>query len=183
MFGRMGGAMIERDDGRVSSIDPQEAFRRGIKGGEFATDRGSGLAEEAAPFGAGANEAVLLAVRRLPGLTDPQAAYETGRALRLIVRLFDQAGAPDRVGRQFIDNLAGAVVVDHMRRRSRPWGAADTVDMFAEMYARILGSDPDDIGRIRRAVMDYAVAPQQRDRDSGRLGALFRRRRARNSAG
>jgi hypothetical protein len=172
MFGRMGGAMIERDDGRVSSINPQEAFRRGIKGGEYATDRGSGLAEEAAPLGAGANEAVLLALHRLPG-----------RALRLIVRLFDQAGAPDRVGRQFIDNLAGAVVVDHMRRRSRPWGAADTVDMFAEMYARILGSNPEDIGRIRRAVMDYAVAPQQRDRDGGRLGALFRRRRAQNSAG
>ena len=124
-----------------------------------------------------------MALRRLPGLSDPQAAYETGRALRLIVRLFDQAGAPDRVGRQFIDNLAGAVVVDHMRHRARPWGAADTVDMFAEMYARILGSSPDEIGKIRRAVMDYAVAPQQRDRDGGRLGALFRRRREQNSAG
>jgi hypothetical protein len=51
------------------------------------------------------------------------------------------------------------------------------------MYARVLGSNPEDIGRIRRAVMDYAVAPQQRDRDGGRLGALFRRRRAQNSAG
>ena len=175
--------MIERDFARVSTIDPQEAFRRGIRGVELATDRAPGLAEEAAPFGAGANEVALLALRRLPGLSDRQAAYETGRALRLIVRLFDQAKAPERVGRQFIDNLAAAVVVDHMRGQARPWGAADTVDMFAEMYARILGSSADDIGKIRRAVMDYAVRPQQRERDGGRLAALFRRRREHNSAG
>ena len=61
-------------------------------------------------------------MRRLPGLSDPRAAYETGRALRMIVRLFDQAGAPEIVGRQFIDNLAGAVVAEHMRYPSRPWG-------------------------------------------------------------
>ena len=175
--------MIERDFARVSTIDPQEAFRRGIRGVELATDRAPGLAEEAAPFGAGANEVALLALRRLPGLSDRQAAYETGRALRLIVRLLDQAKAPERIGRQFIDNLAAAVVVDHMRGRARPWGAADTVDMFAEMYTRILGSSPDDIGKIRRAVMDYAVAPQQRDRDGGRLAALFRRWREHNAAG
>ena len=175
--------MNERDYGRVSSIDPQEAFRRGSGAASSPPTAAPAWPRRRHRFGAGANEAVLLALRRLPGLSDPRAAYETGRALRLIVRLFDQAGAPDRVGRQFIDNLAGAVVVDHMRHRARPWGAADTVDMFAEMYARILGSNPDEIGRIRRAVMDYAVAPQQRDRDGGRLGALFRRRREQNSAG
>ena len=75
----------------------------------------------------------------------------------MIIRLFDQAGAPERVGRQFIDNLAGAVVIEHMRGSARPWGAADTVDMFVEMYARILGGAQDELDRIRRAVMDYAV--------------------------
>ena len=93
----------------------------------------------------------------MAGLADAHAAYETGRALRLIVQLFDRAGAPERVGRQFLDNLAGAVVIERMRGRARPWGAADTVDMFVEMYARVLGSDQDELDRIRRAVMDYAV--------------------------
>jgi hypothetical protein len=161
----------------VSIIDPQEAFRRGVKGGAIAPDRAHGLAEEAAaPFGAGANEAVLLALPRLPGLSDAYAAYETGRALRLIVQLFDQAGAPERVGRQFIDNVAGAVVIERMRGRTRAWGAADTVDMFAEMYARILGSDGPELERLRTTVMDYAVgAPPTRAAENGQV-PWYRRR-------
>jgi hypothetical protein len=143
------------------SSDVQAAFRRGVLGGPFAPGAANGLAEEEpTPFGAGANEAALLALPRLAGLTDAPAAYETGRALRMIVRLFDRAGAPERVGRQFIDNLAGAVVVGHMRR-ARPWGAADTVDMFVELHARVLGGDPANLTAVRRAVMDYAVGPQE----------------------
>ena len=97
----------------------------------------------------------------MPGLADPYAAYETGRALRMIMQLFDRAGAPERIGRQFLDNLAGAVVIEHMRGSARPWGAADTVDMFVELYARVLGGDQDEVDRMRRAVMDYAVADMQ----------------------
>jgi hypothetical protein len=155
----------------------QEAFRRGVRGGPLEPEAANELAEEGpAPFGAGANEAALLALPRLAGLTDAHAAYETGRALRMIVRLFDRAGAPERVGRQFIDNLAGAVVVGHMRR-TRPWGAADTVDMFVELYARVLGGSPEDLALVRRAVMDYAVGPQELARRSGRddLPWYFRR--------
>ena len=140
----------------MSAIDVQEAFRRGARG--MAIDSGGGLAEEQAPFAAGGNEAALLELTRLAGLTDPHAAYETGRALRRIAQLFDRAGAPDRIGRQFFDNLAGAVVIERMRGHARPWGAAETVDMFVELYARILGSAGDEIDRIRRVVMDYAVA-------------------------
>ena len=179
-------AISERGGGFVSVIDVQEAFRRGIRGADFVPGVAPlALAEDAAPFAAGANEGALLELTRLAGLREPRAAYETGRALRMIVRLFDRAGAPERVGRQFIDNLAGAVVVEHMRQRSRPWGAADTVDMFVEMYARILGDRQDELDRLRRAVMDYAVAdPDGRSaREKGGLGALFRRRRALNGAG
>ena len=90
----------------------------------------------------------------------------------MIVRLFDQAGAPERVGRQFIDNLAGAVVVEHMRGRPRPWGAADTVDMFVELYARILGDRP---GRARPdATRGHGLCggrPLAAAPDGGRLGA------------
>jgi hypothetical protein len=173
----------------VDAIDSQEAFRRGVSGAPFARDAApNGLAEPAAaPFvhEHGGNEEALLAVRRLPGLSDPRAAYETGRALRMIVRLFDQAGAPKIVGRQFIDNLAGAVVADHMRRPSRPWGAADTVDMFVEMHARILGGRRSDHDLIRRAVMDYAVGPGETGtaRWGAGLGGVFRRRRAANGLG
>jgi hypothetical protein len=173
----------------VDAIDAQEAFRRGTSGAAFAQDAApNGLAEDAAaPFvhARGSNEEALLAVRRLPGLSDPRAAYETGRALRMIVRLFDQAGAPEIVGRQFIDNLAGAVVAEHMRHRSRSWGAADTIDMFVEMHARVLGGRPSDHDRIRRAVMDYAVGSGKPNpaRSGGGLGGVFRRRRAANGIG
>ena len=34
-------------------------------------------------------------------------------------------------------------------------------DMFVDMYARVLGGDRADLDAIRRAVMDYAVAPQE----------------------
>lgn len=120
---------------------------------------------------------VLLALNRMPGLSNARAAYETGRALRMIIRLFDQAGAPATVGRQFIDNLGAAVMTDHMRRRPLPWGAADTADMFVEMYDRILGGSPSELDRVRRSVIDYAVGEE---RPSGGLAAVFRRRR--NSA-
>ena len=120
---------------------------------------------------------VLLALNRMPGLSNARAAYETGRALRMIIRLFDQAGAPATVGRQFIDNLGAAVMTDHMRRRPLPWGAADTADMFVEMYDRILGGSPSELDRVRRSVIDYAVGDE---RPSGGLAAVFRRRR--NSA-
>jgi hypothetical protein len=139
----------------TSGIDVQEAFRRGVRGAPLAATAAEGLAEEAAGFAHGINESLLLAMPRLAGLADPNAAYETGRALRRIAQLFDRAGAPERVGRQFIDNLAGAVVIERMRGRARPWGAADTVDMFVELYARVLGGD--EVDGVRRAVMDYAV--------------------------
>lgn len=170
----------------VNTTDIQEAFRLGIRGEAMASRGGVGLAEGgAAPYAAGANEAVLLKLSRLPGLREPRAAYETGRALRMIIRLFDQAGAPERIGRQFIDNLAGAVVVEHLRNRGRPWGATETVDMFVEMYSRIMGGRQTELDRIRRSVMDYAVEANGADaqRQGGGLAAIFRRRRALNGPG
>jgi hypothetical protein len=166
----------------VNTTDIQEAFRLGIRGEAMAPRGGVGLAEGGAPYAAGANEAVLLKLNRLPGLREPRAAYETGRALRMIIRLFDQAGAPERIGRQFIDNLAGAVVVEHLRNRGRPWGATETVDMFIEMYSRIMGGRQVELDRIRRSVMDYAVDTGSADaqRQAGGLAAIFRRRRALN---
>ncbi|MEK0083647.1 hypothetical protein [Benzoatithermus flavus] len=162
----------------MDAIDAQEAFRRGIRGVAFApTVAFSSLAEIEAAFTGGVNETLLLTLTRLPGLVEPRAAYETGRALRMIIRLFDQAGAPEAVGRQFIDNLGLAVMAAHMRG-SRPWGAADTVEMFIEMYSRVLGGRPSELERVRRTVMDYAVAePKRVPRAGGGLVGMLRRRR------
>ncbi len=170
----------------VDAKDIEQAFRRGISGAAFAPrgDGGHGSAEEGgAALSGGPNEALLLALTRLPGLRDPRAAHETGRALRMIIRLFDQAGAPAIVGRQFIDNLAAAVMTDHMRHRPVAWGAADTADMFVEMYARILGGPEAELAKVRRAVVDYAVADAAAPPSpgGGGLAALFRRRRLRTA--
>ena len=160
----------------MDSNEIQESFRRGIRGAARAETAVNGLAEEAAGFAAGPNEALLLELNRMPGLGDPHAAYETGRALRMIIRLFDQAGAPAIIGRQFIDNLTAAVMTSHLRRRALAWGAVDTADMFVEMYVRILGGAPGDHDQIRRSVIDYAVGDAAPAGERG-LGALFRRRR------
>lgn len=165
----------------MTSTDIQEAFRLGIRGAPFGPMAHAGSAPAAdRPAPAGANEALLLQLVRLPGLREPRAAYETGRALRMIIRLFDQAGAPERIGRQFIDNLAGAVVVQHMRNRALPWGATETVDMFVEMYSRVLGDRPSELEQIRRGVMDYAVGADKvrRGQAAGGFGSIFRRRTA-----
>jgi hypothetical protein len=116
----------------------------------------TGLAEAAAGYAAGPNESVVLATSRLPGLVDPSGAYETGRALRLIARLLDRAGAPEAVGRQFRDNLAAAIVAHRARCSARPWGAADTVEMFMEIYGRVLGSEGRDFDIVRRTLLEYA---------------------------
>jgi hypothetical protein len=169
----------ERGIGPVEASEIQEAFQLGIRGMAIthrpsdAPGTGNGLEPAGGP-----NEALLLTVGRVPGLTNAPAAYETGRALRMIIRLFDQAGAPASVGRQFIDNLGAAIMADHMRRPARPWGAADTADMFVEMYARILGGRKAEHDKVRRMVMDYAVAAAKAPARGGGLMAAFRRRAA-----
>lgn len=166
---------------QVDTSEIQESFRRGIRGAAPPGAVAGGLAEAGAAYAAGPNEELLLGINRMPGLGDPHAAYETGRALRMIIRLFDQAGAPAIIGRQFIDNLTAAVMTSHMRRRALAWGAVDTADMFIEMYVRILGGAPGDHDQVRRTVIDYAVGVPGNAGERG-LGALFRRRRAAGTA-
>ena len=154
---------------QVDRIDPEQAFRAGLLGLPLhAALAPRGLAEAQAGFAHGPNEETALATPRLPGLRDPQAAFETGRALRFIARLFDRAGAPERVGRQFRDNLAAAILTHHMRHTGRPWSLEDTVEMFMELYGRVLGGDRDaEIVRRRilahaRFVPEAATAPASR---------------------
>jgi hypothetical protein len=155
----------------------QAAFRAGLAGRPLRETAGSGLAETPASWAAGPNESLLDGLDRLPGLAEPRAAYATGRALRRLMRLFDQAGAPAAVGRQFLDNLHAAVTAQAMRDRRAVWGGSDTVAMFMEMYARVLG-DGADFARVESALLEHALSePGQRPgRASALLRALRRRR-------
>lgn len=139
----------------AAELDVQQCLRAGLLGLPMPS-ASTGLAEAGAGYAAGPNESVVLATSRLPGLVDPSGAYETGRALRLIARLLDRAGAPEAVGRQFRDNLAAAIVAHRARGTGRPWGATDTVDMFMEIYVRVLGSMGRDFDIVRRTLLDYA---------------------------
>jgi|GEM_PF-3630267 len=137
--------------------DPQRAFRAGLGAAEVEPQAaGPGLAEGAAPWGLGPNEALVLAMQRLPGLVEPKAAFETGRALRIIARLLDAAGAPVRVGEQFRDNLVAAVIAHAARRGARPWNAEDTVAMFVELYRRGLGVEAGEPSRIEATLLRWA---------------------------
>ena len=157
--------------------DVQAAFRAGLMGRPIRESGADGLAE-VAPTGwaPGPNESLLADLTRLPGLTDPRAALAAGRATRRIMQLFDQAGAPDHVGRQFLDNLRAAVATQHMRDRSAVWGGSDTVAMFMEMYTRILGEDGADHARVESSLLEHALADPdgQRSRASALLRALRR---------
>src|SRR5690606_38645483 len=107
-------------------------------------------------FAFGPNEGEAVDLERLPGLAEPRAAFECGRALRGIVKLLDRAGAPASVGRQFIGNLTAAAIAHHARRTATPWGAEDTIAMFTELYARILRPDEDELAHIEGALRSYA---------------------------
>ncbi len=134
----------------------QRAFRAGLYGHPYPYGQQRGLAEPQAPFAHGPNEQAILATRRLPGLVDPVIAYETGKLLRYIARLFDRAGAPETVGRQFRDNLQTAILTHAMRRSGRAWRVEDSVDMFLELYRRVLGEREEELDRLRERLLREA---------------------------
>ena len=146
----------------MSVPDVQAAFRAGLEGRGFreasaVAPAGPGLAEASVAWLSGPNEELAAGLDRLPGLGEPRAAYATGRAVRRVLRLFDQAGAPAAVGRQFLDNLRAAVSTQRMRDKRVVWGGADTVAMFMEMYARILGDGGADYGQIEAMLLQDAL--------------------------
>jgi hypothetical protein len=159
----------------LSVPDVQAAFRAGLMGRPMREPIATGLAGAAPPaLTSGPNEGLLTDLTRLPGLTDVRAALAAGRATRRIMQLFDQAGAPDSIGRQFLDNLRAAVVTQHMRNRTAVWGGSDTVAMFMEMYTRILGEDGTDHARVESSLLEHALADPNgsRSRTSAFLKAL-----------
>ena len=160
----------------MSQTEVQAAFRAGVAGRPFREPDTPGLAEAPASWSGGPNEALLDDLNRLPGLSEPRAAYAAGRALRRIMQLFDQAGASGEIGRQFLDNLHAAVTAQAMRDRRVVWGGSDTVAMFMEMYARILG-DGADFARVESSLLEHALS--EPGRKPGRASALLRALRRR----
>lgn len=157
--------------------DVQAAFRAGLEGRGYkdaASPAGApGLAEAPAGWFAGPNEELSASLDRLPGLGEPRSAYATGRAVRRVLRLFDQAGAPGSVGRQFLDNLRAAVTAQRMRDKRVVWGGADTVAMFMEMYARILGEGGADFAQIEATLLQDALTDPG-EAYKGRGGVLMK---------
>ena len=159
----------------MSVPDVQAAFRAGLMGRLLREPATTDLAGAAPPaWASGPNESLLADLIRLPGLTDARAAFAAGWATRRIMQLFDQAGAPGSIGRQFLDNLRAAVVTQHMRDRTAVWGASDTVGMFMEMYTRILGEDGTDYARVENSLLEHALVDPNgpRSRTSAFLKAL-----------
>lgn len=142
--------------GLIDSQAIDRAFRSGLMTDPEST--GDGLREDK-PIGLG--EAAILRTKRLAGLANAESAFETGRTLRLIARLFDQAGAPARIVEQFRDNLGAAIMGEAMRARST-WTRADTIDMFIDLYARILEPDLEELTRTRNFIEDKVMQPIKR---------------------
>ena len=164
----------------MGTVDVQAAFRAGLEGLAFReAGRPTGLAEMTRQFAHGPNEELALSLGRMPGLSEPRGAFATGRAARKILKLFDQAGAPASMGQQFLDNLRAATITGASRPGRHAWGAADTVAMFMEMYARVFGADGADYARIEATLLEDALSdPGSADSDSGLLAALRRLRRS-----
>jgi hypothetical protein len=129
------------------------AFRVGVKGMRYTENPDPGfdipVATDNTP---GPNERHFETIERLPGLSDPEAAYETGRALRMIGSILDSQGSPVEHGRHFLSQLASAVLTFAMRGERQPWGAEDTAYVFREIFK----AAPSDAQQASEAILAYA---------------------------
>ena len=101
----------------------------------------------------GPNERHFETIERLPGLSDPEAAYEAGRALRMIGHILDSQNSPVEHGRHFLFQLANAGLTFAMRGERQPWGAEDTAFVFRETFK---AAQPSDAQKAYDAILAYA---------------------------
>ncbi|MET3828524.1 hypothetical protein ABIC16_004279 [Sphingomonas sp. PvP055] len=97
-------------------------------------------------------------IEELPGLSDPLAAYEAGRALRMIDYIFDEQGSPVSAAGAFVPQIADAVLYFALRGERQPFGAADMALMFAETCT------PADAPREMREQNETAILKYARQR-------------------
>lgn len=141
---------------RDPSIDPRLAFRAGVLGWRFERVGAATEADFHLIYAFGANERQVAEMKRLPGIDSAIDAFRIGRALRAIGKLLDRAGAPAGMGRQFIDNVMAAIITHHMRRTGSKWTEVETIDMFVELYERILGGGSGEGRLVRDTLLAYA---------------------------
>ena len=98
------------------TVATRAAFRAGVKGLRYTENPDPDFdVPVMTDTVSGPNEKHFEAVGRLPGLSDPEAAFETGRALRMIGHILDSQISPVEHGRHFLAQLGNAVLTFAMR--------------------------------------------------------------------
>ena len=127
--------MTDRPPIPQETVATRAAFRAGVKGLRYTENPDPEfdipVATDNTP---GPNERHFETIERLPGLSDPEAAYEAGRALRMIGHILDSQGSPVEHGQHILSQLANAVVSFALRGERQPWGAEDTAFVFRETF-------------------------------------------------
>lgn len=145
--------MSERQPNPKETVATRAAFRAGVMGMRYTENPDPGfdvpVATDNTP---GPNERHFETVERIPGLSDPEAAFEAGRALRMIGHILDRQGSPIEHGRHFLAQLGNAVLFFGMRGERQPWGAEDTAFVFSETFK----APPEHAEIARDAIVSYA---------------------------
>ena len=129
------------------------AFRAGVKGLRYTENPDPNFdLPVVTDTVSGPNEKHFETVERLPGLSDPEAAFETGRALRMIGHILDSQNSPVEHGRHFLAQLGNAVLTFAMRGERQPWGAEDTAFVFRETFKAAPKHDQE----AHEAILAYA---------------------------
>jgi hypothetical protein len=145
--------MTDRPPMPQETVATRSAFRAGVKGMRYTENPDPGfdipVATDNTP---GPNERHFETIERLPGLSDPEAAYETGRALRMIGHILDSQRSPVEHGRHFLSQLGSALLFFAMRGERQPWGAEDTAFVFRETFK----APPPEAQKADDAIIGYA---------------------------
>jgi hypothetical protein len=145
--------MSDRRPIRQETVATRAAFRAGVKGMRYTEnpdpDFDIPVVTDTSP---GPNESHFKAIERLPGLSDPESAFETGRALRMIGYMLDSQNSPVEHGKHFLSQLGNAVLFFAMRGERQPWGAEDTAFVFLETFK----APPTAAQEARDAILAYA---------------------------
>jgi hypothetical protein len=136
-----------------ATVATRAAFRAGVKGLRYTEhpDPGFDLPVMTDTV-SGPNEKHFETVEGLPCLSDPEAAFETGRALRMIGHILDSQGSPVTHGQHFLVQLRNALLTFALRGERQPWGGEDTAFVFRETFK----SAPEHDQMAYQAILDYA---------------------------
>ena len=127
--------MTDRPPMPLETVATRAAFRAGVKGLRYTENPDPDFdIPVVTDTVSGPNERHFETVERLPGLSDPEAAYEAGRALRMIGHILDSRRSPVEHGRHFLAQLGNALLFFGMRGERQPWGAEDTAFVFWETF-------------------------------------------------